>query len=124
MVNTASTCRTVPAEDENVGLALLRHDLAGGVAPTALEYADGSRADGHETPSPGVDGNGGVRGDLETFGVHAVFAQVVRLDGPERADPDVQRQKGVRDRREDLRVKCSPAVGAATAPGARAKTVW
>ena len=35
------------------------------------------------------------------LGVHAVLAQVIHLHGPEGADADVQREKGVRHPREE-----------------------
>ena len=59
----------------------------------------------------------------EPFGVHGVVAEVVYLDGLKGAGADVEGDFGAADaggvswsRRAG--VKCRPAVGAATAPGA------
>ena len=66
---------------------------------------------------------------VEALAIQPVLAGIVGRHRPEGAGPDVQGDardlvaRG-RDRRQQLGVKCSPAVGAATAPGAAAKTVW
>ena len=59
----------------------------------------------------------------------AVVVGIVGLDRQERARADMQRQRFAADPRRIERgdqsgVKCSAAVGAATAPSSRANMVW
>ena len=68
------------------------HRLAGG----RLQQPQRRGADGDDAPAGGargVEGRGGVGGDLAPLGVHAVLGGVVGLDGQEGAGADVQRHE-------------------------------
>ncbi len=93
----------------------------------ALQQAQRRGADGDDAAA-GADGGRGLRRDLTALRVHAVRAGVAthRQEG---AGADMQGDGGAAHARGGQRaskagVKCSPAVGAATAPSARANTVW
>ena len=76
-----------------------------------------------------VEQGGGVGGEFAPFSMHGVIAQSLDADRPKRADADVQghersRNASLLTARSSSGVKCSPAVGAATAPGLAANVVW
>ena len=92
------------------------------MVPTAIDAAAGGA---HRVEAVG---GGGV--DPAPFGVHPVVVGVVGLDRQEGARADVERQRR-RGRSPppssaaiSAGVKCSAAVGAATAPGSAANIVW
>ncbi len=69
-------------------------------------------------------------GDRVALLEHPVLGDILRSHRQERSGPDLEREEGephpARARRPSKvrGLKWSPAVGAATAPGSRAKTVW
>ncbi len=104
-----------------------------GRPPRRLERPRRRRADGDD-PAPlverAVDRAGRRGGNLEPLGLDAMLLDALDAHRLERAVADVQRDLGhldalrARGRRRVARLKCRPAVGAATDPRARAKTVW
>ena len=91
-----------------------------------FQQADRRGADGHHPPAAPAAGQNPIDGLLlhaSPFGVHPVLGQRVGGDGAKRAGADVQRQRAKLDAlarptaSSSVVVKCSPAVGAATAPG-------
>ena len=99
----------------------------------AFEQAQAGGADRDDPPAGrahGVQPVGGGGVDPAPFGVHHMVGGVVGLDRQEGARADMERQRFVADP-GSLRappsasgVKCSAAVGAATAPSLAANIVW
>jgi hypothetical protein len=130
LVTRRSTTRKLVADvgaDEQRGGAGADRDLArtgGG----ALERAHDGGADRDHRAAAGDQGRGGG-GHVVALDVHRVGGEIVDADRREGAEPDVQRDRAIVAPRAAIAsssagVRCSPAVGAATAPGVRAKTVW
>ena len=117
----------VDVEIGNPGAAVVR-----AVAALRFQDARGGRAHSDHAP-PVVSGLVEQRGrrlrELEFLAVELVGFEVLDVDRAKRAVPDVQREgrasnAGPAQGSSNSSVKCRPAVGAATAPGTRAYTVW
>ncbi len=97
-----------------------------------FESAHYGRADGDDaagTASGGVYGGGGLGRDGVALAVQMHFVDALHAQRREGAEADVESDTGDFDAACSIEasicgVKCSPAVGAATEPRSRAKTVW
>ncbi len=108
-----------------------RRDLAAASGRLESPHAGGAdRDDSSAARVAALDRGAELRRDAEPLGVQLMVLDALGSHRRERARADVQREeratrrRGRRAARAAAESKCKPAVGAATAPGERANTVW